>query len=517
MNRKIRTILVAIIANLFLIGIKFFLARISSSIALGASAWHSLSDLFPSAVVLFGLLLTRGDGNTASPKVVKIENSIALVVSGFIFFVGVEIIREAFAREARELENIALVTVVSLASIAITYFMAQYQIFVGKEADSPALVANGIHARADMYSSIAVMCALVGALMGFSALDKIAALLIALLIMMNGLEVLSGAIEGLRRGGLLHLGHEDLSIENLVWKKALRFLPIGIAFALVGYVSSGFFSVRWDEVAIVKRFGKPVRQVPSGLYYRLPWPFEAQDSVTTTEVRMERVPNSLMVTGDSNLIEVEAVAHYQVSDPFAFLYKVSDPQNLVRDAALSALRGYINRNPVDFLITEGKDLIQTEALASAQAQLDAQGAGIKLLALQVIRDTPPADVLEAFRDVASAREDKNTYINEALAYQAELLPKTRGDAQKAIEEATAYRERKIRMSSGEASRFLSKAKAYRANPGITEKRMYIEAMEKNLVSIEKLIVDKRVKVDTTDLWLTNGNQFSMKKETGINE
>ena len=517
MNRKIRTILVAIVANLFLIGIKFFLARISSSIALGASAWHSLSDLFPSAVVLFGLILTRGDGNSASPKVVKIENGIAMVVSGFIFFVGIEIIREAFAREARELENIALVTVISLASIAITYFMAQYQIFVGKEAESPALVANGIHARADMYSSIAVMCALVGALMGFSALDKIAALLIALLIMMNGLEVLSGAIEGLRRGGLLHLGHDDLSLENLIRKKALRYLPIGMIFAILAYASSGIFTVRWDEVAIVKRFGKPVRQVSSGLHYRLPWPFESQDSVTTSEVRMERVPNSLMVTGDSNLIEIEAVAHYQVSDPFAFLYKVSDPQNLVSDAALSALRGYINRNPVDFLITEGKDLIQTEALASAQAQLDAQGTGIKLLALQVTRDTPPADVLEAFRDVASAREDRSTYINEALAYQAELLPKTRGDAQKAIEEASAYREQKIRMSSGEAARFLAKAKAYRSNPGVTEKRMYIETMEKNLVSIEKLIVDKRVKVDTTDLWLTNGNQISVKKEAGNDE
>jgi membrane protease subunit HflK len=232
---------------------------------------------------------------------------------------------------------------------------------------------------------------------------------------------------------------------------------------------------------------------------------------------MERVPTSLMVTGDSNLIEIEAVAHYRVSDPFAFLYTVADPQNLVRDAALSALRGYINRNPVDFLITEGKDRIQTEALASAQVQLDAQGAGIKLLALQVTRDTPPADVLEAFRDVASAREDKNTYINEALAYQAELLPKTRGDAQKALEEATAYKERKIRMSSGEAARFLAKAKAYRTNPGVTEKRMYIEAMEKNLVSINKLIVDKRVKVDTTDLWFTNGNPLSMKKEAGNDE
>lgn len=512
MNRKIRTILVAIVANLLLIGIKFFLARISGSIALGASAWHSFSDLFPSAVVLFGLLLTRGDGNSASPKVIKIENIIAIVVSGFVFLVGIEIIREAFAQEARELTNIALVTVISLVSIAITYFMAQYQIFVGKEAHSPALKANGIHARADMYSSIAVLCALVGALMGFSALDKIAALLIAFLIMMNGFEVLVGAIEGLRKGGLLHLGHDDLTLENIIWKKASRYFPVGIALAAVAYVSSGVFSVRWDEVSIVKRFGKPVRQVTSGLHYRLPWPIESRDSVTTSEVRMERVPTSLMVTGDSNLIEVEAVVHYQVSDPFAFLYKVADPQNLVSDAALAALRGYINRNPVDFLITEGKDRIQTEALAAAQDQLEAQGTGIKLLALQVIRDTPPSDVLEAFRDVASAREDKNTYINEALAYQAELLPKTRGDAQKSIEEATAYRERKIRMSSGEASRFLSKAAAYRANPSITEKRMYLEAMEMNLVSIEKLIVDKRVKLDTTDLWLTDGNQLSVKKE-----
>ncbi len=506
MNRKEKTVIIAIAANLLLIALKFFLASLSGSIALKASAWHSFSDLIPSLVVLAGLFLARREDTAATRGISRIENVIALIISVFIFYVGIEIIRDVFSRSAEELSNVMLVATISLISIAITYFMSRYQIFMGRETNSPSLIANGTHARVDMYSSIVVVVALIGYLMGFTTLDKIAAIIIVLLIIGNGLEVFGNAVRALRRGGFLDFTH---IVEDVFLKKFLQWLRrsaiAGIILLTIAYFLSGLFAVSWNEEAIVKRFGKPMRQVQSGLHYRLPWPFESVDRIALADVRMEKVPVSLMLTGDENLIEIEANVHYKVSDSFLFIYNLSEPSEIVRNTVESALRNQINKNPVDFILTVGKSRIHERAQRIAQAALDQQKSGIKLLTVQLSKDTPPGGVMESFRDVASAREDRSTYINEALAYQAEVVPKARGEAQKLIEDALAYREKKISTATGDAQRFLSKLREYQKSWDITEKRLYIEAMEKILTNVSKLIIDKKIQVESTDLWFLKGD------------
>ncbi|MCL5807349.1 MAG: protease modulator HflK, partial [Deltaproteobacteria bacterium] len=175
-----------------------------------------------------------------------------------------------------------------------------------------------------------------------------------------------------------------------------------------------------NEAAIVERFGKPVRQVEAGLHYRLPWPLEKVNRVALADVRTAQVSSSLMLTGDENLIEIEAIVQYQVKDASAFAYNLSEPEELVRSAVEASLRNQINQDTIEFILTEGRGMIQERAQRIAQDVLDQQSSGIRLLAVQLIKDAPPSDVMEAFRDVASAREDKDTYINEALAYQSEI-------------------------------------------------------------------------------------------------
>jgi membrane protease subunit HflK len=508
MNRKEKTVLVAIAANLLLIALKFFLASLSNSMALKASAWHSFSDLIPSLVVLTGLILSRREDTKATRGVSRIENIIAIIVSGFIFYVGVEIVREVLTGKTEELANVPIVAVISLVTIAITYFMARYQIFVGRETNSPGLIANGTHARVDMYSSIVVVAALVGYIMGFATLDKVAAAIIVLLILGNGLEVFGSAVKALRHGGFLDFTHSD---ERVLLRKILkwvrRFAYVGLFLLVVAYFASGIFTLRWNEEAIVKRFGKPVCQVQAGLHYRLPWPLESVDRVAAADIRVEKIRSSSMLTGDENLIEIEAVAHYNVKDVFTFIYNQSDPADLVRSVVESALRRQINQNPIDYVLTEGKEHIQAETERLAQKLLDEQNSGIQLLAVQLVKDSPPSGVMEAFRDVASAREDKNTYINEALAYQSEIVPKARGEGQKLIEEASAYREEKIRTARGDAQRFTSKLLEYRKSRSITQKRLYIEAMERALKNVNKLIVHETVNLKDTDLWfLKSGSE-----------
>ncbi len=515
MNRKEKAVLVAMTANLLLIGLKFFLASLSGSVALKASAWHSFSDLIPSLVVLAGLILARKENTEATLGISRIENIIAIIVSGFIFFVGVEIIRDALSRNVIELSNVPLVAVVSLLSIAITYFMARYQIFVGRETNSPGLIANGTHARVDMYSSIVVVVALAGYIMGFTSLDRIAAVIIVLLILGNGLEVLTSAIKALRKGGFLDFTffHKETILPRHVRRLLPRISIAGVFLVIIIYFGSGIYSVAWNEEGIVKRFGKPVRQVSAGLHYRLPWPFEAVDYVQVSDVRKEKIPSSLMLTGDENLIEIEAAVHYRVEDAFAFRYNLSDSRALIRNVVESTLRQQINKNKIDFVLTKGKELIQQQAQRASQAILNEQETGVRILNVQLIRAVPPQNVMEAFRDVASAREDKNTYINEALAYKSEIVPKTRGEAQKMIEEALSYRDKKIRTASGDARRFLSKLSAYEKSRDITEKRLYLETMEKVLTNVDKIVLDENIDVDNTELWFWgNGLNESLIKE-----
>lgn len=499
MNRKERTVVIAILANILLIALKFSLAALSGSVALKASAWHSFSDLIPSLIVLTGLILSRKEDIEATRGISRIENIVAIVVSGFIFYVGIEIVQEVLSGKEETLTNVPLVAVISLVSIAITYFLARYQIYVGRETNSPGLIANGTHARVDMYSSIVVAAALVGYIMGFTTLDKIAAAVIVLLILANGLEVLGSAIKALRQGGFLEFKHEEAKVVKWFLHRGRPFAIGSLVLLILAYLASGVFIVPWNEVAVVKRFGKPVRHGEPGLHYRLP-PLESVDRVGITDVRIEKIPVSLMLSGDENLIEIEGAVHYKAKDARDFLYNQLEPAALVQNTVESALRNVVNRNPVDFILTEGKDVIQKKAQALAQSVLDSQQSGIQLLTVQLTRAAPPSDVMPAFRDVASAREDKNTFINEALAYQSEVIPRARGEAQKLIEDAIAYREEKIRRARGDAQRFLSKLSAYQKSPDITKKRIYIEALETVLAGLNKVILDERVEVESTDLW-----------------
>ncbi len=204
MSRKEKAVIVAMAANGLLIALKFFLAYLSGSLALKVSAWHSFSDLIPSLIVLVGLFLTRWEDTEATNGISLIENIMAIIISGFIFYVGFEVAREVLSRGVVELTKVPVVVVSSLATIAISYFMARYQISIGRETNSPGLLAIGTHARVDMYSSIVVVIALVGYILGLRRLDQITAGIIVVLIVFNGWEILTTAVKALRQRGSSH-------------------------------------------------------------------------------------------------------------------------------------------------------------------------------------------------------------------------------------------------------------------------------------------------------------------------
>lgn len=503
MGRKETTLAITIVVNLGLIGLKFLLAAVSGSLSLRASAWHSFSDVLVSAFVLLGLFLVRRQraGNPAAGEVSRIEHLVSLLVGGFIFYVGFDIFREALAGEEPELRHVFWVALAAAVTIALSYFMARYKTYVGRATGSPALAADGYHSLMDMYSSIVVVAGLLGYAIGFRSLDKVAAVVVVFFIALAGYEIVHDALVGLARGG--HLGHDAVADPLRLVRAAAG--PLGAVLAAM-YLLSGVYTIQPGQVGVVRRFGAVrAAAVPPGLHYRLPWPIEEVTRVPLGAVQRAEAPASLMLTGDENLVDVAATVHYRVRDPLEYLVNVVQTADLVTYAAEAALRQTVGLRPVDALLTVDRAAIQEETRRQLQARLDASRAGLTVLAVQVTDASPPKDVASAFLDVASAREDRATYINEAVAYRNEIIPKARGEAEKQLREAEGFKAEKISNATGEASRFASRLAEYKKAPQVTRTRLYLEEIERVLPRVQKFLLSPEVEAGSLDLWFSRAS------------
>lgn len=504
MNRKERTVFVILVINALVIGFKFWLAAASGSLSLRASAIHSLSDASIGVFMLIGLFFARWetrDGRKAG--VSRIENIVALGVAAAIFYVGFDIVREVLLAEPPDLQNIVPVLLASLLTIPVAYFLARYMQYVGRQTESPALIAGGYHAQMDIYASIVVVAGLAGAALGLPSLDRAAAAVVVVFVLFAGYEIVTSAWRGLTRHTALDVEHTHPPRTSAVWK---GFLPAAV-FILIGlYLLSGFYTVQPGQAAVVRTFGRlSANNVGPGLHYRWPWPVDQVDIVAVSNIRRAETSGSLMVTGDENLISVRLSVHYAVNDPAAFLIKVTDPETLIMQAGEAAMRQVVAQEGVDGLLTVDKAAIQRRATELTQFALNNYSAGVSVISVQLLESSPPPEVADAFRDVASAREDKNTFINEALAYQNEVLPVARGDAEKTVQAANAYRSEKIALATGEADQFAKRQSAYAQAPEVTRLRLYLEAVEKILPGARKFIVDAAIRLQTTDLWIPGAN------------
>lgn len=501
MNRKEKTIVVTIVANVILVLFKFFLSNTSGSLALRASAWHSVGDVFVSVFVLLGLLSAAWEAKRRL-KTGTIENVVALIVAGLMFFTALDIFREVTgASETPELRNIWPVTIGAFLTIVITYFTARYKEFVGRATNSLSLIASGYHSRMDLYASVLVVVGLIAAAVGFPALDKLAAIAVIVLIVTSGWEIAESAIHALKTNQSLPLhleGHHHLAIFRN--KRMLAYLG-GIAAVFI--LLSGVYTVQAGEQAVVQRFGKVTGTFGSGLHIRMPL-IDSISRVNVDLVRQVETEASLVLTGDTNLINTKLTVQYTITNPANYLFSTQNPENLLAQETETAFRATVAQNGVDDLLTSSRSAILAQTATKTQTLLEEHNIGIKVANIQLLSVTPPSEVADAFLDVASAREDKNTYMNEALAYRNETVALARGEASKQVTTATAEKTSKIALATGEAERFSKKLAAYQTAPQVTRTRLYLESLEKVLPNIRKYILDPRVETNTTDLWITNG-------------
>ena len=286
------------------------------------------------------------------------------------------------------------------------------------------------------------------------------------------------------------VGDQEITIPTFnIGGLAILLLVVGAWFVL-----SAFFIVGPDEEGVVRRFGKWVRTEPSGLHFKFPYPIEKVDLPKVTQVQQISVGRILkeakMLTGDENILLVEVRVQYKIKDAAQYLFNVRNVEELIKDATESALRQTIGSHPIDDPLTEKKAEIMDEIQLLLQQMLDDYKCGIDIRQVQLQDVNPPQEVDFAFKDVQSAKEEKEQLINQALGYQNDLIPKARGEAVTMIREAEGYREERVKRAEGDASRFLSVLAEYRKAKNVTEKRLYLETMEQILPGIDKVILDE---------------------------
>jgi len=291
------------------------------------------------------------------------------------------------------------------------------------------------------------------------------------------------------------IGDKEVSIP------VLGIFPM-IGIGLVFWLLTGAYVVGPDEVGVVQTFGKHTRVTQSGLNYHLPYPIETVQTPKVTEVKRVEIgfrtmgnnqyraieKESLMLTGDENIVDAELIVQYKIKDAASYLFNFVEPVLTVREAAEASLRTVIGKHKIDEALTSGKFLIQEETKDLLQSILDKYGTGVLVVAVQLQDVSPPKQVRAAFKDVASAKEDKNRMINQAEGYRNDVIPKARGEAQAMISEAEGFREARVSRAEGEVAKFNAMLVEYKKAKVVTRKRLYLETMEEILPNINKYII-----------------------------
>ena len=283
-----------------------------------------------------------------------------------------------------------------------------------------------------------------------------------------------------------------------------------VSILIVIWGLSGLYRVLPDEQGVVLRFGKFTSTTQPGLNYHIPYPIETVLTPKVTKVnrmdigfRSERdtgfgsatgvadvSEESLMLTGDENIVNIDFSVFWVIKDAGKFLFKIQDPSTVVKAASETAMREVIAKSNIQSILTEGRSKIEIETQEIIQSILDEYESGIQITQVQTQKADPPDQVIDAFRDVQAARADMERSKNEAEAYRNDVIPRARGEAARILQAAEAYKKQVVAQAEGEASRFIAIYNEYAQAKVVTQERMYLETMERVLADIDKIIIDK---------------------------
>jgi membrane protease subunit HflK len=293
---------------------------------------------------------------------------------------------------------------------------------------------------------------------------------------------------------------------NLSPLSLIAILALVVVFAAYFFLT---FRVQPNEQGVVLRFGEYNRNAQPGLNFRLPYPIETvytpavtnlnrvtigqiQDDRGGTTVGRDIPEESLMLTGDENIVDIDFAVFWVINNAADYLFNMEDPDGTVKAVAESAMREIVGRSNIAAILTQARQITETNVQELIQGTLDEFGAGILVTQVQLLKVDPPAEVIAAFRDVQAARADQERIQNEAQTYANRIIPEARGQASQITEAANAYRDRVIAEARGQAERFDKIYESYAAAPEVTRRRIYLETLEEVFGGMDKVIIDEQV-------------------------
>ncbi|AEC19933.1 hypothetical protein PT7_1393 [Pusillimonas sp. T7-7] len=287
-------------------------------------------------------------------------------------------------------------------------------------------------------------------------------------------------------------------------KGSPKSIAVIVAIIVALWLASGFIIVQEGQVAVVTKFGKYTKTLPPGLQWRLPYPIEAHQSVNIAQLRTFEVgyrgnarnkvlPESLMLTTDENIVDLQFVVQYRLMPNGApdYLFKTSQPDESVRQAAETAMREIVGKKPMDFVLYSGRTEVATEVQTLAQSILDRYQTGIQISTVAIQNVQPPEQVQAAFDDAVKAGQDRERQINEGNAYANKVLPEAQGQVARMMQEAEGYKATVIGDATGDTARFTSIEAEFAKAPDITRERMYLSTMQEILQNTSKIMIDSQ--------------------------
>mgnify|MGYP001614657865 CR=1 FL=1 len=298
------------------------------------------------------------------------------------------------------------------------------------------------------------------------------------------------------KGGIL-----ELEIPN-------KWLGRGAAIITAGWLASGIYFVGPTGEGVETRFGKYTATTTSGLHWHMPWPIEKVTIPEVTNVRrlevgfktvdqatkkFEKVDlEAHMLTGDENIVDLEAIVQYNIVNARDYLFNCRDVEGTIKDASEAALRQVVGDNGIDMAMTYGKTQIQDMSKLVLQNIIKGYNCGVQITAVQLQDVDPPREVKKAFDDVPKAKEDRDKSVNIAQAYSNDVIPKARGEAAQMIEQAKGYKAQQIEKAKGDTNRFTQILTEYRKAPEITAQRMYIDTMQTVYPNMDVTFIDGKL-------------------------
>ncbi|HEY8963545.1 MAG TPA: FtsH protease activity modulator HflK [Alphaproteobacteria bacterium] len=279
-----------------------------------------------------------------------------------------------------------------------------------------------------------------------------------------------------------------------------------IALLAILWLGSGIYRVQPGENAVIKRFGAVMRaQVQPGLGYHLPWPIESATKLNVmidrriqigfsdngvSSSRNDNPAESLMLTADANIVDIDVVVLWNIAEAQDYLFTIRGQENTIKQVSESAIREVVGQTRLQSIITDDRNNVAERIRKTMQGVLDSYKSGVAIKQVLILEATVHPDVLEAYNDVAAARQDAERFQNEATIYRNDILPKARGEAIKMEQDAEAYASQAVSRAKGDAERFTETLDGYRSGKDVTRDRIYIDTMEEVLSNANRLVIDQ---------------------------